>query len=228
MKMKSLIIGSGEVGTSLYNILKPYYDVTIIDKEKLKIKGIEILHICFPFSKNFIKEVKEYQKEYKPKYAIIHSTVEIGTCRKLNAIHSPVIGIHPFLENSLKTFIKFLGGEKAGKVADYFRRAGVKVYICKESETTELAKISQTTQYALMVEYVKNLKKECDKYKVPFSEVYTLFSQNYNEGYQKLGYSEYKLPLLIPIMNKIGGHCLLKNCNLWDTPFTKIIKKLNK
>ena len=226
--MKTLIIGNGEVGTSLYRILKPYYPVTIKNKEKLKIKGIEILHICFPYSKDFIKKVREYQKEYKPKYTIIHSTVKVGTSRKLDAVHSPIIGIHPFLEKSLKTFIKFLGGEKAGEVADYFRRTGMRVYIVDKSETTELAKLSQTTQYALMIEYVKDLKRECDKYDVPFSEVYTLFSQNYNDGYQKLGYPEYKLPLLIPIMKPQRGHCTIPNCNFWDTEFTKLIKKLNK
>jgi hypothetical protein len=55
-----------------------------------------------------------------------------------------------------------------------------------------------------------------------------LFSQNYNEGYEKLGYPEYKMPLLNPIMTKQGGHCTIPNLDLWETEFTKFIKKQNE
>ena len=220
--MKTLIIGAGEVGISLYRVLKPYYPVTIKDKEKLEIKGIEILHICFPYSKDFIKKVREYQKEYKPKYTIIHSTVKIGTSKKLDAVHSPVVGIHPYLEQSLKTFIKFLGGEKAGEVADYFRRAGIKAYITGKSETTELTKILSTTKYGLDISFTKEVKRLCEENKVPF-EFWTLWNKNYNFGYEKLGYPEYQRPELIPIMKKIKGHCVSQNLKLLKTKFNKLI-----
>lgn len=216
--MKSLIIGSGEIGKSLCYVL----DGDITDKTFTG-GEYDIIHICFPYNDEFESEVKRYQELYKPKYTVIHSTVPVGTSRKCDAIHSPVIGVHPYLEESLKTFTKYLGGEQAGEVADYFRRAGIKVYLTDKSETTELAKLSQTTQYALNIEYVKNLKRECDKNNVPFSEVYTLFTDNYNKGYNKLGSPEYKLPLLVPIMTKQGGHCTIPNCKLWDTKFTKFI-----
>jgi hypothetical protein len=221
--MQSIILGSGEIGTSLHKVIGG--DIT----GKTDTPGeYDIIHICFPYDENFISEVKRYQELYKCKYTIIHSTVPVGTSRKCNAIHSPCVGVHPYLEKSLRTFIKFLGGEQADEVADYFRRHGMKVYITDMQETTELAKLSQTTQYALNIEYVKEFKKECDKYNVPFECAYTLFSQNYNEGYEKLNLGEYKLPLLLPQMQKQGGHCTLPNCKIWDTFFTKIIRDLNK
>jgi len=222
-----IIVGAGEVGKSLFKVLRPYYSVKLIDRGDVHFtENIRTLHIGFPYSQKFIDEVKRYKKKYKPEFTIIHSTVPVGTSRKCGAIHSPIIGMHPFLRESIKTFIKFIGGENAGEVADYFRKAGIKVYLFDKSETTELGKIAQTSFYALMIEYIKDLKKECDKNNLSFAEVYTLFAENYNQGYRKLGCPEYVMPLLIPIMTKQGGHCTIPNLNFWNTKFTKFIKKI--
>ncbi|MCD6131922.1 MAG: hypothetical protein J7J61_07465, partial [Candidatus Hydrothermae bacterium] len=72
--MKSLIIGAGEVGKSLYKVLKNYHKIDIRDKKNQYLNKYEILHICFPYSKSFINYVKKYQNIYNPKYTIIHST----------------------------------------------------------------------------------------------------------------------------------------------------------
>ena len=134
--MKHLVIGTGEVGTAISKI----FQCDIVGKVESFNSNFrfDIIHICFPYSEDFIDEVKRYQELYKVKYTIIHSTVPVGTSRKLNAIHSPILGIHPYLEESIKTFTKYLGGENASEVADEFRRAGMKVYITDKSETTEL------------------------------------------------------------------------------------------
>lgn len=226
--MKTLIIGNGQVGKALFEVLSPYYGVTIADKHETALtEGVEIIHVCFNYDENFVNEVLRYQGMYNPKYTVIHSTVPVGTCKKLWAIHSPIIGIHPFLAESIKTFVKMLGGEKAGEVADYFRRASIKVYLYDKSETTELFKVVDTTFYGLCVEYTKEIKRQCKKYNVPF-EAWTLYNQFYNQGYQKLGYPEYTRPELIPIMNRIGGHCVIPNCEMLQSKFTRFIKKLNK
>jgi len=226
----TLIIGYGEIGKSLEKVLWDYTP-SIVGKEGI-IKGtfqeqIDIMHICFSYSKEFEKEVIKYQDKYKPTYTVIHSTVAIGTSRKLNAIHSPVIGIHPHLEESLTTFVKYLSGEKASEVADYFRRVGMKVYLFDNQETTELLKICDTTHYGLEIEYYKEIKRLCKKYNVPF-EAWTLWIRNYNLGYKLLGYPEYCKPELTPIMTEIKGHCVLPNCEFLDNDFTKLIKKLNE
>jgi len=224
--LKTLIIGNGEVGKALYNILSKYYATLITDKEVLSDKDIEIIHIAFPYSKHFIKDVKEYQRIYKPKYTVIHSTVPVGTSRQCNAIHSPVKGIHPYLEKSIKTFTKFLGGSQAGEVADYFRRAEINVYITDKQESTELIKIDSTNWYGVCIEKTKETKELCDRYDVPF-ELFTLWTKDYNEGYERLGFSQYKRPLLIPIMKTLGGHCIRQNAKLIKTRFAKLINKLN-
>lgn len=232
---KSLIIGMGQVGSSLWEVLKDYKPDTwsLPDYEKGMI-GIEpigpydIMHVCFPYSTEFVIEVQKYQEKYKPKFTVIHSTVPVGISRSLNAIHSPIIGIHPHLEKSIKTFTKFLGGEQASEVADYFRRAGCKVYLFDKQETTELAKLSQTTFYSMTIEYTKMLKRLCDEQDLSFTEVYTTFVSDYNRGYEELGLPEIKIPNLVPIMKKQGGHCTIPNCDLWHNDFTEFIKEQNK
>lgn len=224
--MRSLILGKGEIGKALWNILSDFYPTFITDRTEEPYENIEILHIAFSFDENFISEVRRYQELYKPKFTVVHSTTPVGTCRQLNAIHSPVIGRHPHLEESLITFTKMLGGEQASEVADYFRKAGFTIYIFDKSETTELLKILDTTFYGVCVEYTKDVKKQCDKFGVPF-EAWTIYTNVYNHGYDELGYPEYTRPNLVPLMKKIGGHCVIPNTKFLETPFTKFICELN-
>lgn len=233
-KMKGIVIGLGEIGWSLYNALDNFtselvgYDISEgeMDEDDERYENIDIMHICIPYSDNFVDIVKEYQNKLKPKYTVIHSTVPVGTSRKLGAIHSPCMGIHPDLTISMKTFWKYLGGENAHEVADYFRRAGMRVYVTDKSETTELIKILSTTFYGVCIEYTKEVKRLCDKFGVPF-EFWTLWTDNYNLGYKKLGHPEFTRPNLIPNMKKIGGHCVLPNSEILDNKFTKLLMELN-
>lgn len=231
--MRTIIIGGGEIGRSLFDLLVDYYeDCDLFDTNPNKVicepnGKYDIMHICFPYSDKFVEEVKEYKKIYQPKYVVIHSTVPIGTSRLLDAVHSPVEGLHPFLSESIQTFIKFLSGEKASEVADYFRRANMKVYLVKDQESTEYMKIMSTTFYGMMIEFTKQVKEDCDKLNIPF-ELFTLWNMNYNESYEKLGHPEYKKPLLVPIMKKIGQHCVLPNTELLENDFTKFLKERNK
>ena len=218
----SIIIGDGEIGKSLQKVIGG----EIVGKTK-KQGQYDIIHICFPFFEGFVEEVKRYQKLFNPKYTVIHSTVPIGTSRKCDAIHSPVVGIHPYLEESLKTFVKFLGGEKSGEVADYFRKHNMKVYITDKQESTELIKLLCTTKVGVDVEYTKDVKRQCDKYEVPF-ELWTIWSDNYNKGYSKIGQEQFSRPNLVPMMKPIGGHCIMPNAKLIDTIFTRLLSRLNK
>jgi len=225
--MKTLIVGSGEIGKSLASVLGEYYDLDIFDKDGSSGIDPEIMHICFPYSDKFVDAVKEYQKDYEPKFTVIHSTVPVGTSKKLGAIHSPCIGIHPDLGKSMLTFTKYLGGKDASEVADYFRRAGMKVYLTDKSETTELMKILSTSFYGLTIEWTKEVKRLCDENKVPF-EFWTLWTDNYNAGYEKLGHPEFSRPNLSPIKKKIGGHCVLPNLEFIKSKFSEFIKKQNE
>ena len=216
--MKSLIIGQGEIGSSLHQVIGG--DIT--DNSNSNFSEYDLINICFPYSDSFETEVKKYQDRHKAKFTVIHSTVPVGTSSKLNAVHSPCLGIHPHLAESFKTFTKFLGGKNASFVADFFRRKGIKVYITDKSETTELMKIMDTTQYGIEIEFTKELKRLCNEFNVPF-ELWSTYVNNYNQGYEKLGYPEYKKYNLVPIKGKIQGHCVMQNAELIDSKFAKLL-----
>lgn len=223
--MNHCVIGLGEIGSAIQKIFKcdghdPMKGI-VADKRKYN-----LLHICIPHDKDFIKKVKEYKKQFKAKHIVVHSTVPVGSCSRLGAVHSPVIGIHPHLEEGIRTFIKFLGGPKASKVADEFRRAGLRIYIFDKSETTELMKILDTTFYGICIDYTKDVKRQAKKFGVPF-EAWSLWTDNYNTGYTKLNHPEYVRPNLVPIMTEIRGHCVMPNTELLSTKFTEFLKKEN-
>jgi len=226
--MKTLIIGAGEIGKSLCVVLSEEYRVTLIDKDGLGYPdSFEMIHICFPYSENFIQQVKEYKERFNPKYVVIHSTVPVGTSSQCNAWHSPVIGIHPNLENGLKTFDKFLGGKNVKELIDYFRKGGIKIYPVDKPEYTELMKLCCTTYFGTCIEYTKEVKRLCKKNNVPF-ELWTVWNNNYNRGYKLLNEEQFVRPNLFPLKESIGGHCVLPNLELFESKFTKLLKELNK
>lgn len=231
MKNKTLIIGLGEIGKSLGRVLGVAYHITGYDKtEEFMPEGeFDVVNICYPYSKNFVKITKDYIKHYKPKLTIIHSTVPVGTTRKVggSVVHSPVNGRHPNLEHGIKTFSKFIGGtrgEDSYGAEVFLKKAGIKVIHFASSEATELAKILCTTQYGWHLVFMKEVEKLCQKHNTPFHEVYNIWNLAYNEGYKQLGESQFNRPVLRPMKGKIGGHCVLNNCKLLDTFVTKVVK----
>lgn len=218
--MKSLLLGLGEVGEALREILYEVYGVEGLSG--LSVDGsfgdldckFDIMHVCFSYSDNFITHVRNYQEKYKPLFTIIHSTVPVGTSRKLNAMHSMIRGMHPNLVEGIRTFPKIIAGKDASLVVDYFRRAGLKVIIYDEPETSEAAKLFDTEYYRHCIEFALEVKDFCVKHNLNFSEVYTIPNQTYNESYVKLGHPEYVRPVLQPMMKPIGGHCVGPNAKL--------------
>lgn len=236
VKRTDAVIGMGEVGSALAYVLEMGgHRVTTHDtkdgKAKIGYPLVDVLNICFPYQdrgNTFEYNVNHWQCQFMPLETVIHSTVPVGVSRKLGAIHSPVIGLHPNLSRSLLAFTKFLGGDRAELVADHFRSVGMKVYLVRDQETTELMKILSTTYHALNVEWTKEVAAMCEKHGAPY-EAWTLWTENYNQGYDKLGYPEYTRPQLIPIRTKIGGHCLLSNAKFIeeDSEFARIVLKRN-
>jgi len=226
----ALVIGYGEVGYALALVLDGEHEVDVYDtRPGFQVpgrRGYDVMHICFPYSETFMRDVVAYKIAYEPKQTVIHSSVPIGTTRLLDASHSPVIGIHPSLEESVRTFTKFIGGPYASQVADHFRRAGIRVYIVDDSETTELMKLMSTTLYGVCIEFTKEVKRLCNEHNVPF-EAWTLWTNAYNEGYAKMGRPEYTRPNLTAISTRIGGHCVLPNASMVGSRFADLIKELN-
>lgn len=222
-----LVVGLGEVGLALSKVFKcdgedPYKNI-MASQERY-----DFLHIAFPYSKTFIKSTKEYIKKYNPQYTIIHSTVPVGTSDKIEALHSPIRGVHPHLARSIQTFKKFLGGKKSREVAEEFKKFKINCICVDNSRDTEALKLWDTTQYGVFIMLNKEIYKYCNDNNLDFNTVYTLANQTYNEGYTKMSRPEVMRPFLEYRNEKVGGHCVINNAKILKSSSSKMILKLNK
>lgn len=224
-----LIIGAGEVGSSLFRVLEKNYPVFIYRKTDQNKRQFQIIHIAYPYSKSFVRDTKKYIKKFSPKLAIIHSTIPIGSTAVISpiAVHSPVRGMHPSLDNGIKTFVKYFGGPKARSAAKIFSDIGIRTVAYNNAKTTELLKILDTSYYAWNIVFAKEAKRICVKLDIDFDQVYSQANKSYNEGYSQLGIYNVVRPILKASPGPIGGHCLIDNCRLLDDWLTNTIKKRN-
>ena len=216
--MKALLIGLGEVGTAVYN----YYDYDSLNKiitydsaDELPypaIEDIDILLVCIPYSKSFIKNVNFYKTRYNIKSTIIFSSVPIGTTAKIDgAVHSPIEGVHPYLVNSLNLFERYVGGEVDANISYFFDHSHHYVTYLERSEITEFLKLQSTSNYGLMIEYARYINSICDKMNISYEHVKD-YNRNYNELYEYLPRPNIKRYILDPPdKDGIKGHCILEN-----------------
>jgi UDP-N-acetyl-D-mannosaminuronate dehydrogenase len=217
--MKQLVIGLGEVGSAIQNILGcDGYDVNGGPPQEAQ---YDVLHICFPYSEGFTGSVKAYMLEWKPTLVIVHSSVPVGTCDKEGWVHSPIRGVHPNLEQGIKTFVKYFGGEKAVEAAAIFNELGINCYIDEKAATTEALKLWDTTQYGVMIMLEKHINKWCKENGLDPEIIYAHANRTYNLGYTRLGMEHVVRPYLKHMPGPIGGHCVVPNAHLLDEYFAK-------
>ena len=234
--MKIGIIGYGEIGSSIAKVYESFdgYDVRVVDPYQNRnddIEGVEVLNICIPFIENFVGVVQDYIAKANPRYTIVHSTVAPGTTELVGGkvCHSPMRGLHPNLDLGMKTFLKYIGPvdqEVAGLYQEHLNEMGITSYICKNSKTTEYAKLLDTTYYGVCIAFHADVAQVCENEELEFDEVMTLFNQSYNEGYTELGKSNVVRPVLYAT-KKIGGHCVVPNAKiLKDYMNTKTVQSI--
>lgn len=210
---KHLVIGLGEVGQALQKV----FHADGLDRKTEEPEGnYKFLHIAFPYSKDFIEEVKRYQKRFNPKYTIIHSTVPIGTSEQCGANHSPVRGVHPYLKDSILTFKKFIGGPDCFELATEFRHFRIDCMCTRDARNTEALKLIDTTQYGYLIMLSKEIFKWCEEKGLDFNIIYTLGNKTYNEGYLKMFRDEVVRPYLEYRDEPIGGHCVIPNAKILE------------
>lgn len=221
--MKIGIIGYGQIGSGLSKVYSDFqeYKVLIVDpylEKNDNVSNVDILNICIPYTENFVNIVKKYIQQSNPKYTVIHSTVSPGTTKKIgkNVCHSPIRGLHPNLDVGIKTFVKYIGSEDKDislQYQEHLKKLGIKSYICKDSKTSEYAKLLDTTYYGVCIAFHSDVAKVCEKENMDFDEVMTIFNQSYNEGYIELNQQNVVRPVLYPT-KKIGGHCVIPNAKI--------------
>jgi len=227
--------GLGQIGQAIAE----FYSNPLIEDKTIKEFGetrIHILHICIPYSEKFIEICQSYIAQNDPQLVFIHSTVPVGTTAELNAhsnfrcLHTPIRGVHPNLHEGIKTFVQYVGFdlEPTGLAAkDHLAGLGLKVCLVRNSRNTEALKLWDTTQYGRMIELNKEIHKYCENNGLDFDIIYTHANITYNEGYLKLGRPEVIRPFLKYMPGQIGGHCIIPNCRLLDSPTAKDIIRKN-
>ena len=213
--MQHVVLGAGEVGKAVFEVLDSTYDdVWLRDIEPSGPTKADVLHVCFGWSVSFEESVRTYQRYYGAELVVVHSTVPVGTCDRLEVVHSPVTGKHPDLARSIRTFTKFFGGWQASVAALIFESAGVDTRVVDKAAVTEAGKLWELVQYGIAIAVEKQIHEYCKAFSLDFDIVYREFADSYNAGYERLGYYEFQRPILEHMPGPIGGHCVVPGAKL--------------
>ena len=230
---KCILIGYGQIGKAVYGVFSKYHNILIhdpfISKKYVVKKGIkaDILLVTIPYTDNFITQIKKYQKQFRNiKSTIIFATVAIGTCKKLNATHSPIEGKHPNLIKSLRIGKRWIGGATE-KTLKFFIDAKYKrkdISLFPEASWTEFLKLRSTSLYGLNIEFARYSKIVADKLKISFNAIQE-FDKDYNTLYKKLKMPQFSRYILTSPKGNTGGHCIVPNAKILDKQFPSIFLK---
>lgn len=216
MSSLAAVIGLGEVGRPLLQIFeraeRPVVGIDV-DRVGFPERGsVDVMHVCFPFEiADFVGEVTDYIELLEPRVTVINSTVAVGTTREVHErtrapiAHSPVRGKHVRMEEELGSYQKYVGGIDAGAaahVAAHFDSIGIRPKIVSSPETSELAKLTETTYFGLMIAWAQQVERYCDALEVDYDEVVSF--------YEEIRF----FPPVRYTPGVIGGHCVMPNIEI--------------
>lgn len=230
------LLGYGEIGQALHKVYQASglpHVVLVKDLDRDDgLFDLDVLNVAIPYndSFDFVEAVVKVAKTSSAKTVIVHSTVPVGTTRSLKerlglsakVAHSPCRGVHPNLYEGIMTFVKFIGTplrSDAPDVESHLQSLKISTHICKNSETSELAKLLDTSYYGICIAYHGEAQRACQQFDADFEDVMTVYNQTYNTGYTTLKKSNVIRPVLTPPQGGIGGHCVVQNADLLKKQF---------
>jgi UDP-N-acetyl-D-mannosaminuronate dehydrogenase len=248
-KEKVLVVGLGEIGHALFELLKEEDDFTVygldLDETKMRATGqdrsklpnkVDTMHVCLQcrIQEKLVDTAVKYAKQFKPKLLIINSTVPPGTTKaiyekcKCLVAHSPVRGVHKdskYMEWELKRWTKYVGGANA-KATDaarkHFEKMNLKVKTVKSCTESELAKLFETTYRAWMIACFQEMHRMARHFNCDFDEAVDFLEDTHRLRLDR--------PVMFP--GFIGGHCLIPNTelllNAYDSEFLQLILTSNE
>jgi len=226
-----VVAGLGEVGKPLFELLSGSYKTVGVDiaPPPEDVRDIAVLHVCYPFQiRDFVGETVRYIRRFSPKVTVVNSTVEVGTTRAIAeasgtaVVYSPVRGKHAKMLADMKKYVKFIGaidpaaGEEAAR---HFQGAGLKTKVLSAPEAAEIAKLTETTFFGLMIAWAQEVERYADRLNLSYDEIVSF--------YEEIGF----FPPVKYTPGVIGGHCVMPNIELLgrfvDSDILKAIKKSN-
>ncbi len=242
-RTKDVVVGLGEIGNPILQLMSKKnlvlgYDLNekLMDTNKFKkYSSLEVsfLHICIPFTKNFISIVMGYYKKFKPKCMVIHSTIKPHTTSQLQkklpipVLYSATRGVHKRMLYDLKRYSKFYAVDKnapnekwaSESFEKLMRSSGVTPTKISKPITLELAKIvCDTSYYGWLITYSQISNMIAMKNGADYDEMWSFT----DEIHKFLG----NRPKMYP--GFIGGHCVVPNLALIDNEVLNLIDKINK
>jgi UDP-glucose 6-dehydrogenase len=226
--MKNLIIGFGEIGKAIYQIIGG--DTTVIDAKQgisgysKDFQAIDVMHVCFPYSEDFVGDLTNYIHAYQPKHVVVYSTVPIGTVYNIheNIVHSPVEGKHPELEMSIRQMERWIGcnnKEEGFFFVNYFKDLGLHTKLVESTNYTEALKLLSTTEYGINLVFADYKARIAEDIGMPY-ELTKEWNKEYNKLYRNLGMDDrFKKYVLDAPNGKIGGHCVVPNAEILEDQY---------
>jgi len=108
-------------------------------------------------------------------------------------------------------------GEKA---AAHFQSVGLKTKLLSSPEATELAKLTETTYFGLLIAWAQEVERYCDQWNQHYDEVASFW--------EEIKY----LPPVTYFPGIIGGHCVMPNIEILSkfdhSPLLKAIQDSNQ
>jgi len=208
-----LVIGLGEVGRPLLEILSGTHQAAGRDVEDRPFHGVRILHLCFPFGPDFVSAAHRYVSRYRPEVVVVNSTVVPGTTRAIQratgtpAVYSPVRGKHARMTAELRRYRKFVAGTSEAAVAaveGHFAAAGVPTQRMSSFETLELAKLLETSYFGVLVAWAQEMDRFAASVDADYWETLAFF--------EEIGF----FPPVGFEPGFIGGHCVMPNLDLLE------------
>jgi hypothetical protein len=214
--MKALLIGYGEVGQGIYEAFKYYHDIEIYDPEKgldtIWDLPIDILLVAIPYSDVFVEQVKEFIQRADGAPAIVFSSVPIGTCKQIPAVHSPIEGDHTNMRESVLVHKRYMGGH-SGKAYIFFKQAFCDVVQLEEPDHTEFLKLRSTTIYGINIEFARYSNAVAQKLGMDYQDIKS-YDEEYNRLTNRTERPDKQRYILDAPEGRIGGHCIIPNAKL--------------
>jgi len=209
-----VVVGLGEVGRPLLELASARHKAVGLDvaPPTERVERVDVMHVCYPFEiKDFVGETARYIERFAPGVTIVNSTVGVGTTRAIAertgtaVVHSPVRGKHVRMRDELLNYTKFIGAIDlaSGKhAAEHFESMGIRTRVLSSPEATELAKLTETTYFGLMIAWAQEVERYCDRLGQDYEEVVAF-------------YEEVKFfPPVKYFPGVIGGHCVMPNIEI--------------
>ena len=215
----AILGGAGAVGSAIAEALSGHYSVQILDvKQPQEPQPCGVLHVALRWSDDFLATVLDCIHATKPSLVIVHSTVPVGTTRRLgeNAVHSPVRGQHDLLGPSLYWFVKYVAGPQAAAAKAHLEEAGLRCDIADtRPETTELAKLLCLSRLLSDLAWYEFASQQCAALGVSRDFLHC-WTRSYNSGYGDARFT--RAELQFPD-GAVGGHCVWQGSTLLDHPY---------